>query len=322
MIEKFIIQWHITHLCNLRCVHCYQEEYQCHMTKENFYTIVDKLELFLQDKNVMPQINLTGGEPLLHPDFFEFASVIRQRKIKLGILTNGTLIDDAMAKKISELKPVFVQISLDGIEKTHDLIRGPGNFQKALKGIALLKKYKIKVLVSFTAQKGNYTEFAELAKICKQYHVDKFWWDRVVSDDPNLYLTSDEFQQVVLTCNKLIHNKNPFLNYSFVSNGRSLQCLGTRDCGYHCGAGKSLLIITADGSVMPCRRLPFVVGNLLADDVLDIYNHPTMKELANFVSPKECRNCKDFMRCKGGAKCVTYAQTGDWKRKDINCPFE
>lgn len=83
-----------------------------------------------------------------------------------------------------------------------------------------------------------------------------------------------------------------------------------------------MLVIAADGSVMPCRRLPFVVGNLLTDNLSDIYKTPIMKELSSFIAPRECLNCKEYARCKGGAKCVTYAQTGEWKRKDINCPYK
>lgn len=321
-MDKFIIQWHITHICNLRCVHCYQEEYNNHITKKNFYLILDKLEAFLRDSALTPQINLTGGEPLIHPDFFEFAMAIRKRNIRLGILTNGTLIDEDVAIKLGQLKPVFVQISLDGTEATHDKIRGNGNFQKALQGIDNLKKHGVKVLVSFTAQKENYTEFSTLAKICRQHHVDKLWWDRVVSDDPALYLSSDEFQATASACNKLIHNHNPFVNYSFVSNCRSLQCFGTHDEGYNCNAGKSLLVITADGSVMPCRRLPFVVGNLLTNDIKTIYQNAIMRDLRLFIAPRECIGCQEYVRCKGGSKCVTFAQTGDWKRKDINCPYQ
>ena len=318
-MQKFIIQWHITHLCNLRCKHCYQEEYNNHMQKENFYIILDKLEEYLKDKELIPQINLTGGEPLSHPDFFEFAKEIKKRNIKLGILTNGTLIDEETAIKLRCLNPVFVQVSLDGIEKTHDTIRGAGNFQKALRGIDNLKAQNIKVLVSFTAQKYNYSEFKVLAGICKKHHVDKLWWDRVVTDDESLYLSTEEFKKIISDCNALIHNHNIFKDYSFVSNQRSLQCIGTDDCGYICGAGKNLLIILADGNVMPCRRLPFVVGNLLNTTIEDIYKNETMKELRNFIAPVECLGCKEYARCKGGAKCVTFAQTGRWSIKDVNC---
>lgn len=322
MMDRFIIQWHITHLCNLRCKHCYQEEYNQHIQKDNFYLILNKLTDYLENKEFLPQINLTGGEPLLHPNFFEFAQEIKNRNIKLGILTNGTLIDDEVAKKISELKPVMVQISLDGTEKTHDEIRGIGNFQKALQGIDYLKKYNVKVLVSFTAQKNNYQDFAELAKICKKHHVDKLWWDRVVTDDEQLFLTTDEFKELVQSCNKLIHNHNPFINYSFVSNQRSLQYVGVDDCTYNCSAGKSLIVILADGNVMPCRRLPFIVGNLLESTLDEIYTHSTMKQLREFIAPQECLNCNHYMKCKGGARCVTYAQLGSLIIKDVNCFYK
>ena len=178
-----------------------------------------------------------------------------------------------------------------------------------------------KIKKTFTAQKCNYKDFKELAVICKRHHVDKLWWDRVVTEDKGLYLSSDEFQKVVDICNKLMHNHNPFKNYSFVSNQRSLQCFGTNDCGYNCNAGKNLLIILADGSVMPCRRLPFIVGNLLEQNLEEVYSNKIMKSLQTFIAPQECLGCKEYFRCKGGAKCVTYAQTGKWDIKDVNCPF-
>ena len=323
MDKKYVIQWHITHLCNLRCKHCYQEEYNNHMKQEDFYIILDKLENWLKDKDLIPQINLTGGEPLLHPNFFEFLEEIVKRKIKFSILTNGIMIDKGIAKKIKYYNPLFVQISLDGIKETHDKIRGEGNFEKALQGIDNLKNEGVKVLVSFTAQKSNYKDFKELAKICQNYKVDKLWWDRVVTQDEELYLSTEEFKELVIDCNNLIHGFHLFNHYSCVTNQRSLQCIGTKDCGYRCNAGKGLIVILADGSVMPCRRLPFVIGNIIEDNLeVIIKGSPIMKELSEFYAPKECYNCKDLNRCFGGSRCVTYAQTGKLYKKDINCFVE
>lgn len=322
--SKYVLQWHITHLCNLRCKHCYQEEYNNHMTKEDFYDFLNKFCDYIKDKNVFPQINLTGGEPLLHPNFFEFATEIRKRNIKLGILTNGTIIDEEVAKKISELNPVMVQISLDGNRETHDDIRGNGNFDKALKGIDNLKKYKVKVLVSFTAQKCNYMDYSELVKICKKHKVDKIWWDRIVTyskeDTENKALSTEEFKELVELTNKLRKRYNIFSKSFNVSNERALQFIGSNDCGYYCGAGGNLIIFLADGSVMPCRRIPFVIGNIKEDTLGNIINHSSlMKELKNFYAPIECYSCKNLLKCKGGSKCVTYAQIGNLYQKDVNC---
>jgi MoaA/NifB/PqqE/SkfB family radical SAM enzyme len=103
-MEKFIVQWHITHLCNLKCTHCYQEDFTKKTSKPEFYSILDKLDSFIDRKKFVPQINLTGGEPLIHPDFFEFAQEIRNRKFRLGILTNGTLINEEIDKTMEKVK--------------------------------------------------------------------------------------------------------------------------------------------------------------------------------------------------------------------------
>ena len=60
------------------------------MKKEDFYMILDKIEEFLNGKDLVPQINLTGGEPLLHPNFFEFLDEIKRREIRGKIIQGGT----------------------------------------------------------------------------------------------------------------------------------------------------------------------------------------------------------------------------------------
>lgn len=322
--EKYVLQWHITHLCNLRCTHCYQEEYARHMEKADFYSALDKFDEYVGGRAVIPQINLTGGEPLLHPDFFEFAKAIHRRNYRLGILTNGTMIDRECAQKLARLSPVFVQISLDGTQKTHDSIRGEGNFKKALDGIDNLKRENVRVLVSFTAQKINYKDYSALAKICRKHNVDKLWWDRIVTSTP------DECESSALSTEqfKFIVNKSAAVGrrYEFfhknieISNQRALQFLGTHRCGYRCGAGGNLIIFLADGGVMPCRRLPFVIGNIKEKTLSEIIDESEiMQELSKIHIPNECSECEDWNRCYGGAKCVTYAQTGKLFEKDVNC---
>ena len=112
--RRHVLQWHITHLCNLRCVHCYQEEYARHMDKDMMGRVLEKYERYLKLLDLPGQINLTGGEPLLHPGFFDLARTIRSHGHRLAVLTNGTLIDRETASRLAALRPVFVQVSLDG----------------------------------------------------------------------------------------------------------------------------------------------------------------------------------------------------------------
>ena len=323
---RHVFQWHITHACNLRCTHCYQDDYQYSMPSKELFSILDKYTTFVHQNNYLGQINLTGGEPLLHPDFFSLASEIKKRGFRLGILTNGTLIDDQLADQLRDLHPVFVQISLDGTRRQHDAIRGKGAFQKALRGIRLLKSRGIRVLVSFTAQKENLSSFPELARICRFYRVDKLWWDRVVTDNPQDYaalaLTTEEFRNF-LSRNQRLEKwyRRPDGSY-MISNQRALQFLGCSNSkrSYICAAGKTLFAVLADGSVMACRRLPVVIGNAQADDFQSILNGSEwIRMLRERSCPESCMLCRYVNQCSGGAKCITYGQTGTLDQRDPNC---
>ena len=312
---RHYLQWHILHRCNLHCRHCYQEDYRDTMEFGQMLSALEKYENYVGAHGYEGQINLTGGEPLLHPSFFPLARKIREKDLRLGVLSNGTLIDDKTAEALSELRPVFVQVSLDGPEEIHDRIRGAGSFARAVEGIDLLKKYGIRVLVSFTAMKENIASFKKLADVCKKHRVDKLWWDRVVTDDASLYLTTEEFQSLVQKASRLAKR------YPFVSNSRALEWIPGGDCSYTCSAGKRLLIILPNGDLMACRRLPFVIGNIDDRDTLAeiVDDHPLMKKLAAPVFPEKCVRCRHFVRCGGGSRCVTYAQTGSLEEGDVNC---
>ena len=94
------------------------------------------------------------------------------------------------------------------------------------------------------------------------------------------------------------------------------------NCLYQCSAGKNLLVVTADGNIMPCRRLPFVIGNIKQQTFEDaIKNSEIMNKLSRTEYSEECRNCKINSVCKSGSKCITYAQTQELFEKDPNCKF-
>lgn len=314
-MHRHFLQWHITHECNLQCLHCYQEDRHFAMPYAEMAETLDKYKEYIKAEGFEGQINLTGGEPLLHPDFFKIAADIRSLGIRLGILTNGTMINEDTAKALAGLTPVFVQVSLDGSEKVHDRIRGEGSFKKALKGIDHLKTQGIKVLVSFTVMQENYREFRKVAAVCASHKVDKLWWDRVVTDDAAQYITTDQFKEISKTAAGLAKR------YPFISNTRALQWIPEGGCGYECSAGKRLLIILANGDMMACRRLPFVIGNIGQVPRLQpmLKSNDIMKKLAAPVFPKGCKECPHFYKCAGGARCVTYAQTGLLNVRDVNC---
>ena len=108
-------------------------------------SFVGAIESISRVLNVKGNINLTGGEPLCCPFFFDILNEFKKDKelYSYSILTNGTLITDEIAKKISEYGPEYVQISLEGSRKTNDYIRGKNVYEQVTKAVKNLKKYNI-----------------------------------------------------------------------------------------------------------------------------------------------------------------------------------
>lgn len=316
----FTLQWHITHRCNLRCTHCYQDDYSSFEDRASLLKILDQYETLLKTYRLKGHLNITGGEPMTHPDLFWLLKEAAKRDLSTGVLTNGTLIGLREAKRLRACGVDYVQVSLDGTEKVHDAIRGEGSFRRAVNGIYALRAQGIFTSVSFTAQRENIKELPKLARYCRDIGASKLWFDRVIipadEDVNHLSLTTEEFLRLSRKAARLSRRYR-------VSCVRALQFIPCKHQQvYHCSAGENLLIVLADGSVMACRRLPIVIGNVNESDLLTLHrDSPEMIALRSVGIPAGCRDCKYADRCAGGAKCVTYARTGRYDLPDPDCPL-
>ncbi len=131
-----IVVWNITRRCNLKCLHCYSDSdarfYPGELTWEHMVSVVDDLARFK-----VPAVLLSGGEPMIHPRFFDLARLVREKGLRLTISTNGTMIDRNTARKLKKIGVTYVGISLDGIGETHDHFRGrAGTFDKVVEAFA------------------------------------------------------------------------------------------------------------------------------------------------------------------------------------------
>ncbi len=316
--KDFTLQWHITHRCNLRCRHCYQDDYSAFDSLDDLLPVLDQFSALLKEYGCVGRLNLTGGEPLTHPDLFRLLTLARERGIRTGVLTNGTLLGEWEARRLRACGVDYVQVSLDGCKSVHDSIRGKGSFDRAVSGIIALRAQNIFTSVSFTAQSQNLRELPKLARYCDALGVDKLWFDRVVipdaEDKDRLTLSASDFRRLT--------NKAAALNRrGKVFCGRSLQFIPCKKkLFYRCAAGDNLLIVLANGDVMPCRRLPIVIGNVRDSDLLTLHREsPVMRELRGLGIPDGCRDCKYAEMCRGGSKCVAYAKTGRYDVPDPDC---
>ena len=132
--RKPITVWNITRTCNLRCVHCYSDSnaanYPGELTWEEMQNVVKDLGQYQ-----IPSLLLSGGEPLVHPRFFDLVDNASAAGLKLTISTNGTLITPEKAALLKAANVAYVGISLDGIGAVHDEFRRKeGAFDGAVRG--------------------------------------------------------------------------------------------------------------------------------------------------------------------------------------------
>ena len=228
---------------------------------------------FLKKNNFKGHINITGGEPFIHPDFFKVISMFEENNITFGILTNGTFLNEEKVQKLSSYKKLsFVQISLDGTRRMHDEIRGDGNFKKAINGIRLLNKYNIQSMAAFTAHKKNIHKLRAVIRLCKREKVKVFWADRLIPT--NSYedmLSTEEFLSMAKLLQKeSVRAKESKRCVTDIRVNRALMFLGGSNTIYHCSAGINLLTILANGDLLPCRRMPIVIGNTLENSIINL----------------------------------------------------
>lgn len=328
MVKKFVLQWHLSENCNLKCLHCYQENHKpIQLSYEQLEKIYKQYKNLLKKLKMKGHINITGGEPLCNPHLFKILNLIKkdEKLISFSILTNGTLITENIAKKIKSYNPYYVQVSLEGGQKTNDYIRGKGTYKKIAKGIKNLKKYNIFTSISFTATTLNYKEFPKVVSYAKKYKVDNVWSDRYIplgdSEDKNLSLNVSQTQEYLsIMAKERLKLKRKQFNKITISMYRALQFQKTNDFAYGCTAGDTLLTVMENGDLVPCRRMPIVVGNLLKDDMYKLYKtNSILKELRKNTIPDDCNDCEHAQMCHGGLKCLTYAIYKDLNHKDIGC---
>ena len=101
---------------------------------------------------------------------------------------------------------------------------------------------------------------------------------------------------------------------------RALQFFGSGEPVYSCSAGESLITVDEFGSIMPCRRMPIVCGNVFDSSLQQVYyEDATFRQLRQPAVPKACTGCQYAMLCRGGSRCQSYALYGTFYRADPAC---
>lgn len=325
--QRLLLQWHITHRCNLRCAHCYQDSYAGGDTPmATMLDILEQYRAFIAAAGIRGHITVTGGEPFVHADLMALLEIFAQqaKEYSFAILSNGYFITPSIAQQLKTWGIGFVQVSLEGGKSSHDAIRGEGDFERTCASIKLLKQAGVKTLVSFTAHRANFREFAEVSRIARRLGVDKVWSDRFIPADKNSViqpLTPAETEAYsALIARERQRLKIRWFNKTEIAGQRALQFLHSGGQPYRCSAADSLITIMPNGDLYPCRRLPILAGNVLQTPLTQLYDDELFQSLR---TPREaapgCASCLYKHLCNGGLKCLSYATSGSPHTADPGC---
>ncbi len=273
---SFTLQWHLTQACDLHCRHCYDRSARAAVALPDALRVLEDLEGFCRERRVSGSVSLSGGNPLLHPDFLAIYRAAAERGFGLNILGNP-----APRRRIEELvavrRPGFFQVSLEGLPEHNDWVRGAGHFERTTAFLRVLRELGVSTMVMLTLTDGNIDLVLPLAERLRGL-VDDFHFNRLamVGEGASLRLPSREryerFLEEYLAAaegDPALGLKDNLINILLHRRGRPPFGGCT---GFGCGAAFNFLALLPDGEAHACRKFPSPVGNAVRDGLAAVYD--------------------------------------------------
>ncbi|MDP2941275.1 MAG: SynChlorMet cassette radical SAM/SPASM protein ScmF [Candidatus Omnitrophota bacterium] len=327
---------YLTKGCNMRCRHCWiAPGFQ---SEERQYPSLP-LELFGQIINEavplgLRSVKLTGGEPLLHPAVGTIIDRIREKKLRLTVETNGTLLTPGLAHQLAAAK-AFVSVSVDGpTAEVHEQMRGvKGSFEKALEGIRNLCVAGLKPQVIMSLIRANAPYIEQTVRLAISLGVRSMKFNPVLPiargrelSAKSEILSARESLSIGRQIEESLSKTVPIsLIYSFPPAFRSLGSMfetGRAGCA-QCNIFE-ILGVLGDGSYALCgigETIPeLVFGNARQDRLSDIWRDAPMLARIRELIPGHlkgvCAQCLLRNRCLGQCIAQNYYSTFD-----LTAPF-
>jgi radical SAM protein with 4Fe4S-binding SPASM domain len=308
----------LTNYCNLRCKHCFNSSGIDKIQKWPKRKLISLLKQ-LFEAGVF-EIRFTGGEPVTYNFLIDAIKVANSIGLYCSLGTNGTLIGDDVAKKLKKAGLRYAVVSLDGVNKTHDLIRGDGNFLKAMRGIKSMLKAGISVRLNMTVMKTNFRESGKMIELADSLGASIVFRRYIPmgnsKQNVSEMLSQGEYREI----NKAIASKINKTKIKIFSHYLNPPKRKRIDVPYYtgmCSAGISGCAIRPNGDVLPCGVLalienPPVMGNLNENSFSEIWHlSKASKRHRKFMNDFMCKKCEKSRMCSGSCTELIYKFKND-----------
>ena len=337
MKPYFAIQWHITDVCDQRCKHCYifSEGHP-----ELITTPLNKLkETYAQIKDMCarigrtPYIYLTGGDPILHPNFWELLEIFKADGTRFCIMGNPFHLTDEVCRRMRECGCVKYQLSLDGLEATHDMFRKPGSFAATIEAIGTIKRAGMWCAVMSTVSRVNMAEIPQLIDLADELGVDVYAVGRYCPTstdkayDSDIHISPSEYREFLERCwEKYEQHKDSSTTFQlkdhlwslFLWEKGLLKVPAGGEITDGCNCGRNHITILPNGDVYACRRMESKVGNVNEESLYSIWTGAEMDGYRQYDKFVKCAKCELKGVCRG-CPSVTYGYTHNMYAADPQC---
>ena len=268
------VAWQITNECNLACLHCIEESgpgkaFRDELDRDQVFGVIDQLM-----DNEVPYLSFSGGEPMLHPHFFEMVERVTSKGSQLKIETNGHYLTPDNCRRLKDLGVKAVQVSLDGASSaTFGRMRVRGEFDKTIDGVRNLAQAGVPIEVNFSPASFNVHEAGRVVDLAFELGAFSFYSGKTmftgnaVKAWRHLALSDEEYAQFFRTLAAKRDEYQGRMRVSYHEAGL------LEELRYRLEHPAALLIVLPNGLVKLINALPFVCGDLRTEPLPQVWGN-------------------------------------------------
>jgi len=287
--SPFKVFFEITSNCNMNCQHCLNKDSNNKFINMPIKTIFQYFDQFWDNK--VSEINITGGEPFLHPNITEILNHAIKIFPGLTVSTNGTLLNDSILTFLRKINLRYLNISLDGTENSYKNIRSGFDFRKVFNNVILSSQYIPNTGITITLNRYNIQEIENIVELAKLNHIRKINFgltkrsyyndnnDLLIESPEHLYINLEKIE-ALCTSNNITYYLPPDLPFNRVSEQKFNNYFLNQD---HCMGGIFNFKILANETIIPCtffpKRILYKPIDATTNDIFSKIREQTIKNI-------------------------------------------